>query len=135
MGYDVSVCAAFSVMLSEHASKLGGVYEEFIKKLGEPMTDKTEEAQEVWGDEKRERVAEEYTPKFIEAFKRIGILVPEPETMLFYTGTDDERPGRTDTDSEEWILGFGLLTQPWNYPHIHNSFKKVAQWYTWVIGG
>jgi hypothetical protein len=132
MGYDVTAQGAFGLLLSNHAQELSTLQEEFkaavseAEKRAEEAMDSTEEAREV--------VADEWVDRFVEAFRQAGINVPE-EANLFYTGSEDERPGRTDAPAEEWVLGFGMLTMPWDWPEMDASFRKAAFWHTWVVGG
>jgi hypothetical protein len=69
-----------------------------------------------------------------QAFRVSGISVPE-EASLQWTGSEDDRPARCNTPSEDWVLGFGLFTIPNNIPTLDKSFIKVSEWHDWVWMG
>lgn len=80
------------------------------------------------------RVAE-FRKRFIAAFKNSGIIVPH-EAQIYWTDSEDVRPAECFTPSDEFVLGFGLFTLPWNYPAMDKSFKRVAAWHAcmgWLI--
>lgn len=64
----------------------------------------------------------------------VRTLGAPPDASLFYTGSDDDRPGRCATDSDVWILGFGLLEFP-ERQITNTEFLKKADWHTWVTAG
>ena len=51
---------------------------------------------------------------------------------LFYTDSEDDRPGRCDTEAEIWLLGYGLAAFPRDVP---DAFRAKADWHTWVTAG
>lgn len=67
----------------------------------------------------------------VEAFALNGLVIPAGACML-YTGAEDDRPARCQTPAGEWVLGFGLLQHPDQYPVMADSFKNAATWHTWV---
>jgi hypothetical protein len=76
-----------------------------------------------------------YRDRFVEAFaEKYKIIVP-PGAYLLWTGNEDDRPARCDTPSEQWVLGWGLLTKPWDYPEMDASFRKHASFHEWVWMG
>jgi hypothetical protein len=77
---------------------------------------------------------DEFETRFIAAFKNLGIIVPDGAQLLS-TGTEDDCPAECSTPGDEFALGFGLFTPPWNYPDMDESFKRVAQWHTWAWAG
>lgn len=83
---------------------------------------------------------EEWVPKIVAAFKAHGINVPE-ECHLFHTGSDTDRPAACETEADDFVLGWGMITSPW---HWHESlgvdkwdetFRKAANFHTWVWQG
>lgn len=67
------------------------------------------------------------------AVRRCGIPVPG-EARLFYTGLNEDRPGRCDTDSEQLILGFGLMAafDAGVNADLPPGFRQQAKLHTWV---
>jgi hypothetical protein len=76
----------------------------------------------------------DFKTRFITAFKNLGITVPDGAQLL-ETGKEDERPGECSTAGDEFVLGFGLFTNPWDYPVMDQSFKDAADWHTWAWAG
>jgi hypothetical protein len=63
-----------------------------------------------------------------------AIVVPSSAT-LHYTGIEDDRPAEGGAPAEEWVLGFGLYTKPWEYPEMLDTFRAHAAHHTWVWVG
>ena len=77
----------------------------------------------------------EFTKRFVAAFaEKYSINVPSCIHLL-WTGSEDDRPARCGTPSEEWVLGWGLLTKPWDYPEMDTSFRAHASFHEWVWMG
>lgn len=143
MSQDAGAAGAFGLLLSEYPA-VADVYEEWKQYL---LTIKALESFEE-DDEPKEGLdsndlddstknprLNEFAGLFKEAFAKHNILVPEAATLL-YTDTEDTRPARCATPSEDWILGFGLFTKPWDYPiEMHESFRNLAEFHTWVWMG
>jgi hypothetical protein len=51
---------------------------------------------------------------------------------LLWTGSEADRLAHCATPADEWILGFGVFTNPWNYPPMDASFRKSASFHSWV---
>ena len=66
----------------------------------------------------------EIRDRLIKAFAEDGIIVPASAALL-WTGSEADRLARCATPADEWILGFGVFTNPWDYPPMDESFKKV----------
>lgn len=56
------------------------------------------------------------------------------ECRLFWTGDEDGRPGRCQTDPEVWVYGLGLLAMPID-EKISRRVRDEAEWHTWVTCG
>lgn len=69
--------------------------------------------------------------RLIELFAEIGIIVPASAALL-WTGSEADRLARCETPSDEWILGFGVFTNPWNYPPMDESFRKNSAFHSWA---
>lgn len=81
-----------------------------------------------------ERVAD-FGDQFVKALlETYGITVP-PDACMLWTGSEDDRPARCATPSGEWVLGWGLLTKPWDYPVMDASFRERAALHDWVWMG
>ncbi len=124
MSYNLFACGAFGILLSDYAKELKDLYTEFLEEVEEHRDD----------PEARDDVARRYSPRFIEAFRALGIHVPEG-AELHYTDEEEDRPGSTETPGNDWVLGFGLFTNPWDWPPMDESFREVARFEQWVVGG
>jgi hypothetical protein len=69
--------------------------------------------------------------RLIGAFAEDGIHVPASAALL-WTGSEADRLAHCATPADEWILGFGVFTNPWNYPPMDASFRKSASFHSWV---
>ena len=69
--------------------------------------------------------------RLIKAFAEDGIIVPESAALL-WTGSEADRLAQCETPADEWILGFGVFTNPWDYPPMDESFKKISSFHSWV---
>lgn len=130
MGYDVGASGMFGILLSEYAEQLGPIYTDLVAAVEQlSAADRSLDRDEVIAG-----LGEEWHQKLVARFAEIGIVVPVG-AYIDDTGTDDDRPGRTDTPADDLILGFGLFTKPWEYPPMDESFRKAAAWHSWVWGG
>ena len=127
MAMEAGACGVYGILMRDAAEKeIVEVYEEFLEK-----------ATDVNGPDSFNDItvqgwySELYT-RLVTAFSRSGVAIPEG-ACLMYTGVEDDRPGRCDTPAREWVLGFGLFTKPDEYPEMHQTFKKIANWHTWVV--
>jgi hypothetical protein len=50
-----------------------------------------------------------------------------PYAHFYWTGSEDERPGRCDTDAGLWVVGFSLFCFPSNVERWDG-----ADWHSWV---
>jgi len=69
--------------------------------------------------------------RLIKAFAEDGIVVPASAALL-WTGSEADRLARCETPADEWILGFGVFTNPWDYPPMEESFRKNSGFHSWV---
>ena len=69
--------------------------------------------------------------RLIGAFAEDRIHVPASAALL-WTGSEADRLAHCATPADEWILGFGVFTNPWNYPPMDASFRKSASFHSWV---
>lgn len=136
MGADAGASGAFGLLLSEYAGKLGDAYEEFRAAMDTVAAGSgSEDDEDPTGgadlDERLEVAARRWAEKLVQRFAELKITVPTGARLL-YTGNEDDRPARTATDPDDWVLGFGLYLSPWKYPPMAGSFRKAARWHTWV---
>ncbi len=76
-----------------------------------------------------------YRDRFVQAFaEKYKINVP-PAAHLIWTGSEADRPARCGTPAEQWVLGWGLFTKPWDYPESDDSFREHAAFHEWVWMG
>jgi hypothetical protein len=69
--------------------------------------------------------------RLIEALAEGGIIVPASAALL-WTGSEADRLARCATPADEWVLGYGLFTNPWDYPAMDESFRKNSGFHSWV---
>jgi len=125
-------CGAYGISLSE--VDLPGVTE--IRKQLEEIEAKFTEAEDVDDSTSPENVPEiqALIEPLKQAFRAAEITVPDGASLQ-WTGSDDDRPARCETDPKQWILGFGLFTRPDMYPPMDPSFIEQSRWHTWVWMG
>lgn len=132
MGMDAGACGAFGLYLPQF-EQVADLYKELREYVQAVNLDETDEDSLCDPDE-FERIPE-FTDRFVTAFaERCSIHVP-PGAYLIWTGNEHDRPARCDTPSEEWVLGWGLLTKPWDYPEMDASFREHAAFHEWVWMG
>jgi hypothetical protein len=69
--------------------------------------------------------------RLVKAFAEGGIIVPDSASLL-WTGSEADRLAQSVTPADEWILGYGIFTDPWDYPPMEESFKRTARFHSWV---
>lgn len=132
MGMDAGACGAFGLYLPQF-EQLSDVYKELQEYVDEVRSGETADDPRRDPDE-FDRIPE-FTNRFVAAFaEKYSINVPSG-AFLPWTGSEDDRPARCDTPSEEWVLGWGLLTRPWDYPEMDASFREHAAFHEWVWMG
>lgn len=128
MSHDSYPCHVFGVLISKHLPDLlPQMTEGDLEKLdGEPASCHDEDFEERMLFHFGDRIIKELAVKGIEAPRSAG---------LFWTGGDDDRGDLgEDTPLNDWIFGFGLLTNP-NLYQATPSFLTVARWHGWVLFG
>lgn len=118
MSYSVGAAGAFGILLTSEE------FQDIVEKMRE-----AHQSAEMSGEEEPNEAIQKFLKPVIELLN--GVIVPAG-AELHYTGDDDERPGGCATDADEFVLGFGLYTMPWQYGEIHESFRTRACWHTWV---
>lgn len=137
MSTSAGAAGAFGILLMERSevSGLRAQINDLINGLqdeNQADEDQTYDDLNLDPDDKPEIKA--FTPLLITAFRNAGIEVPD-EAELFWTGWEHDRPANCSTPAEEFVLGFGLFTDPWDFPEMHQSFRDIARWHTWVWMG
>jgi hypothetical protein len=90
-----------------------------------------EESAENPGDMESAPEVLEFRDRLIRAFAEDGIIVPGSAALL-WTGSEADRLARCVTPADEWILGYGVFTNPWDYPPMDESFRKSASFHSWA---
>lgn len=129
MGIDCGVAGVYGILLEGKKSAASILGAEAVKELLALLETAGDDAG--YMDEADTSAADE---KMRAELLRVGIVAPEG-CHFSYTGSWDERPGRTDTPAESWVYGIGLLTDPWAWPVIDETFRKAAAWWTWAWAG
>jgi hypothetical protein len=73
----------------------------------------------------------ELRDRLIQAFAEDGIIIPVSAALL-WTGSEADRLARCATPADEWVLGYGVFTNPWDYPPMDESFRKSASFHSWA---
>ena len=132
MSMDAGAAGAFGLYLPQF-ELLSDLYKELQNYVRRVRNDETDD--EPNGEPDAFERIPEFRDRFVQAFlESYGITVP-PGAGLIWTGSEDDRPARCATSSDEWVLGWGLLTQPWEYPEMDASFRDHAALHTWVWMG
>ena len=132
MGMDAGAAGAFGLYLPQF-DLLDVLYKELQDYVrqdrdGESDDDPYREADEL------ERIPE-FRDRFVAALLETYKISVPAGAELIWTGIEDDRPARCDTPSDEWVLGWGMLTKPWNYPEMDASFREHAEFHHWVWMG
>jgi hypothetical protein len=69
--------------------------------------------------------------RLVQTFAEDGIIVPSSAALL-WTGAEADRLARCATPADEWVLGYGVFTNPWDYPPMDESFRKSASFHSWA---
>jgi len=126
---EAGACVAYGILMCDVTHKEPVVvYEEFLEKAANAKK------ADAFDDITTHDWYPELYARLVEAFALNRLVVPDAACLL-YTGTEDDRPARCETPAGEWVLGFGLLQDPDQYPVMDESFKKEARWHTWVWMG
>ena len=134
MSQSAGACGAFGLLLSDFpcAENLLEDLRQYVEEqieLEDPAGDGFCSPYDVEG-------VSQFLSRFVALFaNEYNVTVPTKGIALHWSGDEDSRPASCNTDSDEWILGWDLGTDPWDYPEMDESFRKVAQWHTWVWVG
>jgi hypothetical protein len=132
MGVDAGAAGAFGLYLPQF-NQLQDLYEELQDYVKQVRDGESEDHRN--GDPSDFGEISTYRDRFTVAFvERCGIQVPAGVSLI-WTGSENERPARCSTPAEQWVLGWGLLTRPWEYPEMHASFREHAAFHEWVWMG
>lgn len=141
MGYDVGGHFVYGVILDTKNKKHKLLLKEFRKELERlervrtdqesPELDTETDLNDAEAIEKALNASKTRQPK---AWEWLKSNYSVPEADLFYTGNEDDRPGRCNVDADEVIFGIGVMQFPLRHD-VSEAFRKDAQWYDWVEGG
>lgn len=81
-------------------------------------------------------IDDQFCARAVSELNAIGIKMPTG-VAIHYTGDKEEHAGRCAVAAEQWLIGYGLFKNPWDIPVImfDESFKRKAEWLTWVAWG
>ncbi len=135
MSMSSGAAGAFGIMLSTipQIQDIYGKFEAEVLVLEEKEGDRESLIRED-NEEIKEILAKYQTLFSTLLHTKCGVIVPCLAT-LHYTGCEDDRLGTGSTPAKEWVLGFGIYTNPWEYPEMADSFRTVAGYHTWVWVG
>ncbi len=127
MSSSAGIGGAFGLLLPEFP-QIAAIYGDLKLAINKAVE---EESAEDPGELESTPEVLEVRDRLIRAFAEAGIIVPESAALL-WTGSEADRLARCATPADEWILGFGVFTNPWDYPVMDESFRKNSGFHTWV---
>jgi hypothetical protein len=127
MSTSAGIGGAFGLLLPEFP-KVAAIYGD-LKLIVDKALE--EESAENPGDMESAPEVIELGDRLIKAFAEVGIVVPASAALL-WTGSEADRLARCATPADEWILGYGVFTKPWDYPPMDESFRKSASFHSWA---
>jgi hypothetical protein len=127
MSSSAGIGGAFGLLLSEFP-EVAAIYGELKLAIDKAIE---EESAENPGELESAPEVLDVRDRLIKAFAEDGIIVPASAALL-WTGSEADRLARCETPAEEWILGFGAFTNPWDYPPMDESFRKSSGFHSWV---
>ena len=127
MSSSAGIGGAFGLLLSE-VPKVAAIYGDLKLYVNQALE---REAAAEPGDLESAPEVLQIRDRLIGAFAEDGILVPA-SAVLLWTGSEADRLAHCATPADEWILGFGLFTNPWDFPPMDASFRKSASFHSWV---
>ena len=77
---------------------------------------------------------EQFLPRIKAVLAQRGVVLPEG-AYIAYTGSEDYRPGRCDTEAESFVVGLSIYMKPWQCPPCDESFTSIADRHTWIWVG
>jgi hypothetical protein len=127
MSSSAGIGGAFGLLLPEFP-QVAAIYGELKVVIDKALEE--ESAQDPGELESAPEVLE-IRDRLIKAFAEDGIIVPASAALL-WTGSEADRLARCATPADEWILGYGVFTNPWDYPPMDESFKNVSGFHSWA---
>jgi len=118
---------AFGLLLPEFP-KVAAIYGDLKLVVDKALED---ESAENPGDMESAPEVIEIRDRLIKAFADDGIIVPA-SAVLLWTGSEADRLAQCATPTDEWILGYGVFTNPWDFPPMDESFRKNSGFHSWV---
>lgn len=118
-------CGAYGLLLSDFP-EVAPILEE-LKAAVEALDPDKEEFTD---DFEHSDAAKEFARRFREALSaNLGVEIPVEFGLLW---TNEDHPAECDVDENEWILGMGIFTNPWNWPAIPEALREKAKFYNWA---
>ena len=127
MSSSAGIGGAFGLLLPEFP-KVAAIYGDLKLVLDKALE---EERAENPGDMESAPEVIELRDRLIKAFAEDRIIVPASAALL-WTGSEADRLAQCATPADEWILGYGVFTNPWEYPPMDESFKKSSGFHSWA---
>jgi hypothetical protein len=127
MSSSAGIGVAFGLLLMEFP-QVAAIYGDMKVVINKALEE--ESAEDPGAMESAPKVLE-IRDRLIQAFADDGIIVPASAALL-WTGSEADRLARCATPADEWILGFEVFTNPWDYPPMDASFRKSSGFHSWV---
>jgi hypothetical protein len=127
MSSSAGIGGAFGVLLPEFP-RVAAIYGDLKIVVNKAIE---EESTQSPGDMESAPEVLELRDRLIQAFAEDGIIIPASAALL-WTGSEADRLARCATPADEWILGYGVFTKPWDYPPMDESFRKNASFHFWA---
>jgi hypothetical protein len=118
-------CGAFGLLLRDFP-EVAPILEELEATVQALDPDKEEFTYDFANSE----AANELSQRFREALSAsLGVEIPTEFRLIW---TDEDHPAECTVDENEWILGMGIFTNPWNWPVIPEALREKAKFYNWA---
>ena len=127
MSSSAGIGGAFGVLLLEFP-QVAAIYGDLKIVVNKAIE---EESTQDPGDMESAPEVLELRDRLIQAFAEDGIIIPASAALL-WTGSEADRLARCATPADEWVLGYGVFTNPWAYPPMDESFRKNASFHSWA---
>src|ERR1700692_2092884 len=127
MSSNAGIGGAFGLLLPEFP-QVAAIYGELKVVIDKALEE--ERAQDPGELESAPEVLE-LRDRLIQAFAEDGIIIPASAALL-WTGSEADRLARCPTPVDEGVLGYGVFTNPWDYPPMDESFRTNASFHSWA---
>ncbi len=113
----------------------GPIFDRFVNLFEQFLLEAEQETSDLASEERMNQLAAQVLGAHPDLALELKEQYRAPQDCrLFWTGDEDDRPGRCQTETEIWIYGLGLPAMPVD-EKISTRFRDEAEWHTWVTCG